>query len=133
MNQPKISPVEYYTTVPSEVESAPAANVNHPPFGETASTFFGVFVLLSSTLLLFCSMKRRKSLHAAEMVSPTFSPFESEAPLWTEDAAFKLPCPRCHYFNANRHLACAVHPVEVLTPEAKNCQDFRHRATHPRA
>lgn len=35
-----------------------------------------------------------------------------------------LPCTRCHYFNRNMHLPCAVNPRLVLKPNAHNCTEF---------
>ncbi|MBD2415849.1 hypothetical protein FACHB389_36760 [Nostoc calcicola FACHB-389] len=35
------------------------------------------------------------------------------------------PCKKCHFFNNNYYLKCAVHPSIALTKEALNCSDYK--------
>ncbi|MEH2068150.1 MAG: hypothetical protein V7K47_08295 [Nostoc sp.] len=35
------------------------------------------------------------------------------------------PCKKCHFFNNNSYLKCAVHPSIALTKEAFNCSDYK--------
>ena len=42
----------------------------------------------------------------------------------------QFPCGKCCYFTGEPLLKCAVHPVEALTNEAMNCQDFEIRMSH---
>ena len=39
-------------------------------------------------------------------------------------ATYDLPCTRCHYFNRNTHLPCAVNPRVALKPNAHDCTEF---------
>lgn len=39
-------------------------------------------------------------------------------------AIYDLPCTRCHYFNRNTHLPCAVNPCVALKPNAHDCTEF---------
>ncbi|AFY79529.1 MAG: hypothetical protein IGR93_13590 [Hydrococcus sp. C42_A2020_068] len=36
----------------------------------------------------------------------------------------QVPCTKCHFFNNNFYLKCAVHPSKVLTSEARDCSDY---------
>lgn len=48
--------------------------------------------------------------------------------LWTEYQqrcyVRSLPCSTCHYFTDGEFIQCAVNPLEVLTEDARSCQDF---------
>jgi hypothetical protein len=36
----------------------------------------------------------------------------------------QVPCNKCHFYNNNFYLKCAVHPSKVLTSEARDCPDY---------
>ncbi|ACK70228.1 hypothetical protein PCC7424_1796 [Gloeothece citriformis PCC 7424] len=36
----------------------------------------------------------------------------------------QVPCHRCAYFTRDYRLKCTVNPVEAMTEEAINCEDF---------
>ncbi|MBV6623009.1 MAG: hypothetical protein KI793_08655 [Rivularia sp. (in: Bacteria)] len=38
-----------------------------------------------------------------------------------------IPCHKCQFYDNNQHLACAVQPAVVLSPDAVNCSDYKSR------
>ncbi|MEC4806151.1 MAG: hypothetical protein SAJ12_07075 [Jaaginema sp. PMC 1079.18] len=37
----------------------------------------------------------------------------------------QMPCGNCRFFKNNPYLKCAVQPAKVLTPQARDCQDYQ--------
>jgi hypothetical protein len=120
--QPDIQqPVPVETTRPNFQQPVPV-ETNPTPLYEVTSASVGFLVLFSSFILLYCSMQRWKS-----PPSPGPAPNPNPDKFWPENLTFDLPCTRCQYFKANRYLPCAVNPLQVLKPEARNCIDFQER------
>lgn len=121
MNQPNFDFAHSFdmASVQSEAPAASSVDSTHSIWNEAASASVGFLVLFTSFVLLCCSLRRWKSPESS--VSPHESRF------WTEKLSLDLPCTRCHYFQANHYLPCAVNPLLVMTAEAKHCCDFQTR------
>lgn len=91
---------EVQTSVSEEAVSA------FPPVGVAVAVLIPAIVLSIGIAVLLKSQKRLY--------------FHSLIPLRQVS-----PCKRCQFFHDNGYLKCAVHPARALTPEARNCQDYR--------
>lgn len=116
----------YSTSVPPEVPQPSSTGTAQSFNGDSVSTFLGFFVLMSSFVLLLFSMRNWKT----SQETPTIS---QEMKKWSDKLVFDLPCRHCQYFHANRFLACAVNPTQVLTAEAAHCNDFKAKEPLPQA
>ena len=90
---------------------------------EVAVASVGLLLLFTVWFFVRQSLRQRKTSEA-ELLSADRS--LSKAKRLTH----YLPCTNCHYFKANMYLPCAVNPMVVLKPEAKDCSDFKARNGH---
>jgi len=96
---------------------APAESTYHS-FHENAGVLIWLLILFGAWIVLRDGLQRWKSVISAS------SALDNESP-WVRGKAADLPCMKCYYFKANRHLPCAVNPTQAMKPEAKKCCDFR--------
>jgi hypothetical protein len=96
--------------------STPPSNSLPPVYRriETLPPLDAVFVIVTS-LVVISAIAASIYAHLPKTIQRSFS-FK-----WHS----KVPCHRCHYFNDNPYIRCALHPRAVVTKQAVDCQDYR--------
>ena len=113
-------PSSYTTTAEShQIEPTPAGEGQFS-MQEGAVASVGVLLIIAVWHFVTEHLKRRKADEGAFQA-------HQEGISKAKRLTHHLPCTRCHYFKANMYLPCAVNPMVVLKPEAKDCTDFRDR------
>lgn len=117
-----------FVSMRSETQLSSFIETTQAPYREVIMQSVGFLILLSSFILLCCSLKNWQppatDPRSLDRQPPNKMSSMSQEPL------FKIPCMRCHYFKANAYLACAVNPMQVLKPEAKSCPNFQPKQRH---